>query len=86
MQNGASWPRSLVYVESRQGQTFNNWLSTRHATQLSDQDAELVSRTRALDGLKDRKRAAGAAVEAQQQAALDARQSTVRERRKLAEM
>ena len=67
-------------------ETFNNWLSTRHATQLSDQDAELLSRTRALDGLKDRERAAGVAVEAQQQAALDARQSTVRERRKLAEM
>jgi predicted RNA-binding Zn-ribbon protein involved in translation (DUF1610 family) len=67
-------------------ETFNNWLSTRHATQLSEQDPELVARTRALDGLKDRERAAGAAVEAQQQAALDARQSGERERRQLADM
>jgi len=67
-------------------ETFNNWLSTRRATQLSDQDPELVARTRALDGLKEKERAAGMAVEAQQQAALDARQGTVRERRRLADM
>jgi predicted RNA-binding Zn-ribbon protein involved in translation (DUF1610 family)/ribosomal protein S20 len=67
-------------------ETFNNWLSTRHATQLADQDPELLSRTRALDVLKDRERAAGVAVEAQQQAALDARQGAARERRKLREM
>jgi hypothetical protein len=67
-------------------ETFNNWLSTRHATQLAEQDPELVSRTRALDALKERERAAGAAVEAQQQAALDARQGAARERRKLREM
>ncbi|MFC5522060.1 zinc ribbon domain-containing protein [Polaromonas jejuensis] len=67
-------------------ETFNNWLSTRRATQLVDQDPELVLRTKALDALKDRERAAGAAVEAQQQAALDARQTVVRERRKLNEL
>ena len=67
-------------------ETFNNWLSTRRATQLSEQDPELVARTRALDGLKDKERAAGMAVEAQQQAALDARQGSVRERRRLADM
>ena len=67
-------------------ETFSNWLSTRHATQLSDQDPELVARTRTLDGLKGRERAAGAAVEAQQQAALDARQAGERTRRQLADM
>ncbi len=67
-------------------ETFNNWLSTRRATQLSDQDPELIARTRALDLLKDRERAAGAAVEAQQQAALDARQAAARDQRKLGEM
>jgi predicted RNA-binding Zn-ribbon protein involved in translation (DUF1610 family) len=67
-------------------ETFNNWLSTRHATQLAEQDPELLSRTRALDVLKERERAAGVAVEAQQQAALDARQGAARERRKLSEM
>ncbi len=45
-----------------------------------------MARTRSLDGLKDRERAAGVAVEAQQQAALDARQTVQRERRKLGEM
>ena len=67
-------------------ETFNNWLSTRHATQLADQDPELLSRTRTLDALKDRERAAGIVLEAQQQAALDARQGAARERRKLREM
>ncbi|MDB5868845.1 MAG: hypothetical protein JWP96_1177 [Polaromonas sp.] len=67
-------------------ETFNNWLSTRRATELSEQNPELVARTRALDGLKDKERAAGAAVEAQQQAALDARQAGERASSQLAEM
>ena len=67
-------------------ETFNNWLATRRATQLSEQDAELIARTQALDALKAKERAAGAAVQAQQQAALDARQGTANERRKLAQM
>ncbi len=67
-------------------ETFDNWLATRRATQQAGQDTELIARTRALDALKDKERAAGVAVEAQQQAALDARQAVTRERRKLAEM
>ena len=67
-------------------ETFDNWLSTRRATQLVDQDPELVSRTRSLDALKDRERAAGAAVEAQQQLGLDARQAQDDQRRKLGEL
>ena len=67
-------------------ETFNNWLSTRRATQLADQDPELVARTQALDGLKGKERAAGVAVEAQQQAALDARQTVSVQRRKLNEL
>ncbi|RYX96774.1 MAG: zinc ribbon domain-containing protein [Comamonadaceae bacterium] len=67
-------------------ETFDNWLATRRATQLSDQDPELIARTRALDGLKSRERAAGVAVEAQQQAALDARQKAESEREKLEAM
>lgn len=64
-------------------ETFNNWVSTRRATQLSDQDPELLTRTRALDTLKDRERATGVAVEKQQQAALDARQSGERAQHQL---
>ena len=67
-------------------ETFNNWLSTRQATQRADQDPELIARTQALDTLKEKERAAGAAAEAQEQIALDARQTATRERRKLAEM
>jgi Flp pilus assembly protein TadB len=64
-------------------ETFNNWLATRSATQRSDQDPELMARTRALDGLKQAERTAQAAVEQQQQAALDARQGETRARREL---
>ncbi|MCY1167851.1 serine endopeptidase [Polaromonas sp.] len=67
-------------------ETFNNWLSTRRATQQAEQDPELLARTRALDALKEKERAAGMAVEAQQQAALDAQQTAQRERRKLDEL
>ena len=67
-------------------ETFNNWLATRRATQLSDQDPELIARTRQLDGLKHVERQAQGAVEAQQQAALDAQQRQDRSRRTLAEM
>jgi hypothetical protein len=64
-------------------ETFNNWLATRSATQRAEQDPELIARTRALDGLKQAERSAQAAVELQQQAALDARQGETRARREL---
>lgn len=67
-------------------ETFNNWLATRSATQRSEQDPELIARTRALDALKQAERAAQAGVEQQQQAALDARQGATRARRELGEM
>jgi hypothetical protein len=62
-------------------ETFNNWLATRRATQQAEQDPELVARTRALDALKQAERAAQAAVEKQEQVALDARQAEARARR-----
>lgn len=36
--------------------TFNNWLATRHVTEQSSQDNELISRTKALDNLKSTER------------------------------
>ena len=80
----AQLKRSAAQADSAAARdTFNNWLATRQATQQAGQDTELVSRTRTLDGLKDRERAAGVAIEAQQQAALDAQQAATRARRQL---
>jgi predicted RNA-binding Zn-ribbon protein involved in translation (DUF1610 family) len=59
-------------------ETFDNWLATRSVTQRSEQDDEVLQRTRALDGLRQAERTALAAVEAQQQGALDARQAQER--------
>ena len=67
-------------------ETFDNWLATRRATQLSDQDPELIARTRALDVLKEKERAAGVVVESQEQAALDASQAAETQRNKLSEL
>ena len=67
-------------------ETFDNWLATRRATQLPAQDAELIARTQALDALKAKERATGLAVEAQQQALLDANQAVQRQEAKLDEL
>ena len=67
-------------------ETFRNWLSTRRATAQPNQDTELIARTRALDALKAKERAAGVGVEAQQQAALDASQNAEGARKKLEEL
>ncbi len=67
-------------------ETFNNWLVTRRATQLSDQDTELIARTRALDGLRQAERDAKTRVEQQEQAALDARQAEVKTQEQLREL
>jgi len=55
--------------------TFDNWLATRRATARPDQDPELINRTRGLDTLEAEERAALTAVQAQQQALLDADQA-----------
>lgn len=59
-------------------ETFSNWLATRGATQRAEQDSELIKRTAQLDALRNAEREALAAVEAQQQKALDAEQSLQR--------
>jgi len=65
-------------------ETFANWIATRRATAQPDQDAELISRTRALDALKAKEDEAQRKVEAQQQTALDARQAQEAAQQKLA--
>jgi predicted RNA-binding Zn-ribbon protein involved in translation (DUF1610 family) len=59
-------------------ETFDNWLATRRATQRTEQDQEVLQRTRELDGLRQAERDALAAEEKQQQVALDARQAQQR--------
>jgi predicted RNA-binding Zn-ribbon protein involved in translation (DUF1610 family) len=59
-------------------ETFDNWLASRSVTQRSEQDAEVLQRTRELDGLRRVEREALAAVEQQEQIALDARQAQQR--------
>jgi hypothetical protein len=65
-------------------ETFGNWVTTRHATALPEQDAELIARTKALDMLKSKEEEAQKRWNAQQQIALDARQSRQRAQRSLA--
>ena len=58
-------------------ESFDNWLATRHVTADARQDPELLARSRALDEIKNKERAALAAVQVQDQAQLDARQARV---------
>ena len=67
-------------------ETLSNWLATRRATQLSEQDPELVARTKALDGLRQTEREAQAKVEQQEQLALDAQQARSKGQQQLQEM
>jgi len=55
--------------------SFQNWVTTRSATQRPDQDNELIARTAQLDELKADQARTQAAVEAQRKAMLDARQA-----------
>jgi predicted RNA-binding Zn-ribbon protein involved in translation (DUF1610 family) len=67
-------------------ETFTNWLATRHATALPDQDAELIARTQALDALKAREGQAQQRIDAERQRALDAEQALQRVREQLYEL
>jgi predicted RNA-binding Zn-ribbon protein involved in translation (DUF1610 family) len=64
-------------------ESFNAWSATRSATQRSEQDPQVIERTKELDRLKAAERQAQAGLEAQDKIALDARQLASREREQL---
>jgi hypothetical protein len=67
-------------------ETFNSWLSTRSVTQRSEQDPEVINRTRALESLRQIDRQALAAVERQEQVLLDAQQATQQAQSQMSEI
>lgn len=69
-----------------QRESFANWVATRRATERAEQDPEVIERTRHFDDLKMKEREARAAVEAEQQRLLDARQAADQSRRRLSEL
>jgi len=71
-------------ASSNARETFGNWIATRRATAQPDQDPELISRTRALDALKQKEDELQRKLNAQRQIVLDARQSEQRARESLA--
>jgi len=72
----AQQKHSVAQANTRSArEAFDNWIATRHATARPDQDAELIARNRELDKLVAAERTALAAVEVQEQVALDARQA-----------
>ena len=66
---------SATQVYNTARDSFQNWVTTRTATQRPDQDAELIARTAQLDELKADQARTQTAVEAQRKALLDARQA-----------
>lgn len=81
----------LAYKVARSNSTaardsFENWISTRRATQLPEQDPEVIARTRTLDALRAAERAAQSRVQQQEQAALDARQAETQAQTRLSEL
>ncbi|BCL75590.1 hypothetical protein JHS3_13260 [Jeongeupia sp. HS-3] len=67
-------------------ETFANWLATRKATALPEQDQELIARTRALDALKAHERSAQQAVERLQQQNLTLQREAERHRQALSKL
>ena len=83
----AQLQRSKARSESQAArETFNNWLAARSVTQRVEHDPEVMARTKVLDGLKQTEQRTQQAVEAQQQALLDARQAATAAQRQLSRM
>jgi hypothetical protein len=56
-------------------ESLQNWLAARRATQLPEQDPEVISRTQRLDRLRQAEREVQGAVQQQEKVQLDARQA-----------
>ena len=83
----AQLQRSKARSESQaERETFNNWLAARSVTQRAEHDPDVLARTQALDVLKKAEQRMQQAVEAQQQALLDARQAATAAQRQLSTM
>ena len=83
----ASGRHQVAVSNTRTAQeSFANWLATRRVTARPEQDPDLIARTRELDTIKAAERTALAAVEAQQQALLDASQASERARARIEEL
>ena len=83
----AQLQRSKARSESQAArETFNNWLAARSVPQRVEHDPEVMARTKVLDGLKQTEQRTQQAVEAQQQALLDARQAATAAQRQLSRM
>lgn len=63
-----------------------NWLATRRATQLAQQDPEVIARTEGLDRLRQTERTAQGQVQQQEQVLHDAQQQLQRSQRELGQM
>ncbi len=66
--------------------SLSAWLASRQVTRQAERDAELLQRTEALEHLQLAERQSRAAVEAEQQRLLDARQAQQRAQRQLDEL
>ena len=73
----AQLQRSKARSESQDArETYANWLAARSVTERREDNPEVLARNRQLDALKQAERRAQEALEAQQQAQLDARQAS----------
>jgi len=66
--------------------TYNNWVATRNVTDQSNQDAEVIKRTQALDQLKTLERNSLKTVEALKQRRLDIRQQIGKQQNTLSKL
>lgn len=66
--------------------TFENWVSTRRATERPEQDSELISRTKALDDIKQAENKAREELEKQEQTNLEASQAVSKAEQEMSQL